>query len=61
MSISSLSVTNTACPVETTHGDAAWAAVQHGISAAFASEALRAAVEGVEEGASGFLANFSST
>ena len=41
--------------------DAAWAAVQHGITAAFAFEALQAAVEGVEEGVSGLSANFSST
>ena len=43
------------------HCDAAWAAVRHGITAAFAFETLRAAVEGVEEGVSGLSANFSST
>ena len=45
---------HTASPVGPSRGDAAWAAVQQGITAAFALEALQAAVEGVEAGASGF-------
>ena len=48
---------DTACLVETTHRDAACAAVQHGISAAFALEALRAG----RRRSICFLANFSST
>ena len=38
--------------VAPSHCDAAWAAVQHGITAAFAFEALQAAVEGVSKRAS---------
>eukprot|EP00450_Noctiluca_scintillans_P031051 CAMPEP_0194555686 /NCGR_PEP_ID=MMETSP0253-20130528/98365_1 /TAXON_ID=2966 /ORGANISM="Noctiluca scintillans" /LENGTH=716 /DNA_ID=CAMNT_0039403185 /DNA_START=160 /DNA_END=2307 /DNA_ORIENTATION=+ len=52
---------DTACLVGPSHSDAAWAALQHGISAAFALEPWQVAVEGVEEGASGLLANFSAT
>ena len=52
---------DTACLVETTHSDAASAAVQHGITAALALEVWQAAVEGVEGGASGLSANFLST
>ena len=43
---------DTACLVGTTHSDAAWAALQHGISAAFALATWQFAVEGVDEGVS---------
>ena len=41
---------DTACLVGPTHSDPAWAALQHGIPAAFALAMWQFAVEGVDEG-----------
>ena len=43
---------DTACLVGATHRDAAWVALQQGISAAFALATWQFAVEGVDEGVS---------
>ena len=54
-------LSDTASLVGTIHSDAAWAALQHGISAAFALAPWQFAGEGVDEGASRLSANFSVT